>query len=368
MKTVCAADMCCGCNLCATVCKKDAIQIIDNIKSFNAIVDEVKCVDCGVCEKMCPVNEPIEKCSPLIWKQGWAIDDDIRKNSSSGGFAQAIQRAFVENGGVVCSCFFDNGEFVFGFASQVDELKKFVGSKYVKSDPKDVYCDIAEYLRNGTKVLFVGLPCQCAAARRCSKDNELLYTVDLICHGTPSPKLIQMFLAEKGCDVNAVSNVEFRQKTDFRVSVEGKSVDPESVRDRYTLAFLSSLCYTENCYSCQYACAERVSDLTLGDSWGSELDEKEQSKGISLVLCQTSKGQELLNMSDLYLAGVDLDNAVKNNRQLVAPSERPKEKAIFFTALHKTKNFNKSVKKCFWKICTRQNLKAILLKAGIIRR
>ena len=116
MKTVCEFNKCTGCNLCVNVCAKNAIQIADNIKACNAVIDETLCINCGQCEKMCPNNNPVEQKEPVLWKQGWANVEDIRSTSSSGGYAAAIEYAFIKNGGVVCSCKFDKGNFIFDFA------------------------------------------------------------------------------------------------------------------------------------------------------------------------------------------------------------------------------------------------------------
>lgn len=361
MKTVCQPNQCAGCHACSAICNKGAIQINDAFSAYNAVIDEVLCIDCGLCKKVCPVNHPVAKRTPLQWQQGWSNDTKLREQASSGGLASAIHRAFVENGGIVCSCVFDRGNFIFDFASTLEETKKFVGSKYVKSNPQSAYQRINALLKQNTKVLFLGLPCQCAAVKRYTENHELLYTVDLICHGTPSPKCVQMFLAEKGHDISQMKDVKFRNKTSFYLADDKKSIEVSpAVRDRYTLAFLDALCYTENCYSCYYADTARVSDLTLGDSWGSSLTEEEQKKGISLALSQTEKGNHLLAIADIHLEPVDSERAIANNRQLKAPSTKSSKSEFFFAVLSKKKNFSKAVKKCYPKTCFRQAVKACL--------
>ena len=136
MRTVCKSDMCSNCGACVNVCKKDAVKLVDSIKACNAVIDKNKCVNCGMCEKICPTNNPVSKQHPVLWKQGWAQDEETRKNSSSGGFAATIEKSFIEKGGVVCSCVFDDGNFGFDFASATSDIEKFVGSKYVKSYPE----------------------------------------------------------------------------------------------------------------------------------------------------------------------------------------------------------------------------------------
>lgn len=296
MKTVCAKNMCAGCMACTNICKMSAITIIDDYKSYNAVIDEVKCVNCGLCEKNCPNIKCVDKLNPLFWKEGWALNPEIRNNASSGGVASAIIYSFIKDGGYVASCMLNKGEFVFVLTSSTQIAERFTGSKYVKSNPKTIYRDIERKLKDGKKVLFIGLPCQVAALRNFSSNQENLYTVDLICHGSPSPELLKMYLKEKSVDIEELEELNFREKTSFGLRSTEKDIGFSRIVDMYTYAFLKSIDYTENCYYCRYASQSRVSDISLGDSWGSELSEEEKKKGISLVLCQTKKGEELLKI------------------------------------------------------------------------
>ena len=366
MKTVCNLNECTGCQACANICAKDAISLVDSVKAYNAEIDESICINCGACERVCPVNSLPEKEKPFLWKQGWAIDEDIRRKSSSGGVAATIQNSFVLSGGVVCSCVFENGSFVFSIAHDTEEIKRFAGSKYVKSNPQKVYMEIYKLLKKHQKVLFVGLPCQCAAVKNFCLNNQHLYTVDLICHGTPSPKLLNMYLSENNIAIAEAQRVDFREKTKFGLYVNGEKIVPDAVRDRYIMAFLDSVCYTENCYNCQYATTERVSDLTLGDSWGSDLDEAEIKKGISLILCQSPKGLELINQSAIHLEDVCSEKAVQNNKQLIRPATKPQCYEAFFNTLEKKDNFSKTMFRCYPKECSRQNIKKTLIKLKLI--
>ena len=127
----------------------------------------------------------------------------------------------------------------------------------------------------------------------------------------------------------SAENINFRKKTKYHVYQEYEGIVPERVQDTYTYAFLNSLDYTENCYDCKYAKTERVSDLTIGDAWGSKLPAEDQEKGNSLVLCQTEKGKELLKAAGLHLEDIDFDKAVEANRQLRQPSKMPEQRAPF---------------------------------------
>ena len=143
-----------------------------------------------------------------------------------------------------------------------------------------------------------------------------------------------------------------------------KRISFDAQQDLYTFAFLTSLDYTENCYSCRYATLDRVSDITLGDSWGSELSREEQKKGISLILCQTEKGVELVKSAGFELEEVDLDKAVTANHQLRHPSEMPDKRNTFFESVDR--GFHYAISKCYPKMYYKRRLKAFLQKTKII--
>lgn len=364
---VCEQNMCCGCMACVNICKKNAINIVDDMDAYNAVIDENNCVHCGACKMVCQNNhKPIAK-SPVNWYQGWAASNETRENSSSGGLAAALSKQFVLDGGVVCSCSFQDGKFGFYFASTIDQCSAFIGSKYVKSNPDGIYGQIKNFLSSGKKVLFIGLPCQVAAVKTyMRKDEDNLYLVDLICHGTPSPQILDLFLSQLKVPLKDVDKIYFRKKGSFKLTCDFQTVLPERVTDMYTHAFLHGLDYTENCYQCKYAQLERVSDLTIGDSWGTNLSFEEQSKGISLILCQTKKGAELLEKSDLHLEDVDLKKAAEANTQLRHPTIMPPERNKFFNSIKKDHNFNRAISKCYPKLYYKQRLKLILIKLKIM--
>ena len=369
MKTVCPKDNCVGCMACIELCPKNAIKIVDNFASYNAVIDEQQCVNCNLCHNVCQNNTNVEVTRPIDWKQGWALDNSIRKSSSSGGAAQAIELAFVKAGGIVCSCTFSSGKFGFSFAETEDEIRAFCGSKYVKSNPYGVYKEIKRKIQTGNKVLFVGLPCQVAAVKNYLgvKYTKDLYTVDLICHGSPSPEILKKFLEQHGIDINEIQNIQFRTNARFQLKENDRYIETKGVLDRYSMAFLNAICYTENCYRCQFAKLERISDITLGDSWGSNLSKEEQGNGISLILCQTEKGIKLVESAEIKLLDVDLQNAVEHNHQLKAPSQMPTSRNEFFERFKSGERMDSIVSQLYPKQCAKQFVKKILIKIKLLR-
>ena len=249
MKTVCAVNECGGCMLCSNVCGKQAVTVQAGTSAYNAVIDETKCVHCNLCHQACPQNEDSLKVKPVEWYQGWAEDPAIRQAGSSGGLATAIALAFVREGGCCISCTFAGGRFVFRKAENEKEVLLFRGSKYVKSNPDQAYQLVKEEIGKHRKVLFIGLPCQVAGMKAFagSKGAEYLYTIDLICHGAPSPQVLDVFFRERGIDLSAVSDIAFRKKARYRISANGQALAKSGGRDLYSIGFFKKLIYTDNC-------------------------------------------------------------------------------------------------------------------------
>ena len=361
---VCEEKMCSGCMACLSICPKNAISIKDGIKYFNAEINQARCISCGACHAICQMNHKPKAVRPFSWYQGWHQDNVDRATSSSGGAVAALTEAFIDEGGVVYSCVFRNGEFKYICAHDKETIKQFKGSKYVKSNPIGIYESIKESLIE-RDVLFIGLPCHVAAVNNylsTKEYNHTIYTCDLICHGTPSSKLLDIFLKQYDIQLDQLDDIKFRNKGIFNIQCDGAYILHKSVRDAYTLSFLKGLCYTDNCYKCQYAKIERVSDITVGDSWGTQIDEEERAKGISLILCQTVKGEQLLKKTNMELKEVNLEKAIDSNHQLREPSADTEEHKRFFDLIQKGKSFNHSVFVCYPKTSIKQYIKLCLIK------
>lgn len=367
MNTVCEKDKCVGCKACIEICPCNAIEIKENLKNNNAVINVDMCKKCNLCSKICQNNKELHFMYPCSWKQGWTTEKEKRKNAASGGVASTIALTFIKSGGKVCGCYFENGEFVYKIVNSIEDLKGLEGSKYVKSNPTRIYKKIQLELKEDNKILFIGLPCHVAAVKQFIGENSNFYTIDLICHGTPSVKVLETFLLQHKYSLNQIDDILFRRKKEKRIYDKYVSVGFKNAWDSYTIAFLNGISYTENCYSCKFARLERISDLTLGDAWGSELSDEEKSKGISLVLVQNNKGKELLSNSNVYLEDIDIKDAVSNNHQLQSPvSESPKRKD-FFDKLEKGQKFDKVILMLFPKIYIKQIIKSILIRLKIYR-
>lgn len=195
MKNICNINECTGCMACVNACAHHAIRIIADKEGFDRpVIDETLCVDCGLCAKTCPVNHHPLANEPKEIYSGWSSDEAVRINSSSGGAFTEIARPVLEDGGVVFGCALNDklqAEHI--YVETLEDLEnKLRGSKYVQSRIGNTYAQAKNFLRQGRKVLFSGTPCQIAGLKNyLRRDYDNLITVDLICHGVPSPMLFE---------------------------------------------------------------------------------------------------------------------------------------------------------------------------------
>jgi len=340
-KTVCPRDLCAGCNACINVCGKDALRRVDSGLALNVCIDAEKCVGCGLCKKVCPLISAAEFREPTAWLQGMTNDPSARKRSTSGGFAYEISKAFVEKGGYVAGCCFTDGEFRFRITDSVAGLERFCGSKYVKSDTGEVFREIRGLLKEGKRVLFIGLPCQSAGLQHfVGKGYENLYTADLICHGTPSLRVLDAYLEKHGLSRAEAEEISFRNGPLYELRVDGRGFEKTdagdvltNTSDDYSDAFLNRLNHLEGCYSCPYKRPQRVSDISLGDAWGTRHSDEEMKKGISLALPTTEKGLELLSQANVFTEPIDMNAVLKTNEQLEYPFPKPEGRDAYLQKL-----------------------------------
>ena len=357
MTEICDIKSCTGCAACAGVCAHKAISMVEVPPHgyLHPKINNDLCVDCGLCSKTCPVNNPPVFNSPLTAFAAISKDRDDLMSSSSGAASSVLATHIVNKGGVVYgSVEEDYAHIAHQRIDSLTDLPKIKGSKYVHSYTTDIFPKVKADLQQGLEVLFLGTPCQIAGLRkylRKSYDNLIL--VDLCCHGVPSQKFLRDDV-EHLCDVTFRNKgdmskpwdrwglyVTFRNKGDMskpwdRYGVylsekENNMISSPFLKDNYITAFMSGLLFRENCYTCPYARAERVSDITIADFWGYQGKEIKVDNGISLLMPSTPKGVRLIEVCKpaFYCEERLAAEAIKGNGQFNHPSSRPKERDAF---------------------------------------
>ena len=286
---------------------------------LHPVLDSSKCIDCGLCKRVCPVlNDDIFK-SPSD-SQFFSCkhrNDEVRRNSSSGGFFYELASMVISEGGVVCGARFssDYKRVYHSLAFTFEDFQPMRVSKYVQSEMRDTYKKVREVLKTGKKVLFTGTPCQVAGLKAfLMKDYDNLISVEVVCHGVPSQKVWDYYLSslEKEYD-GKVSAVSFRDKKDgwrnyhITIGFDNGSVISESSKDNaYMKSFLTDLNIRESCTRCHFKRFASGADISMGDFWGStELGETySDDVGISVVGLHTEKAKLLFDTMQSSLKGV----------------------------------------------------------------
>ena len=374
---------CSGCAACANVCPSKAITLVPDESGFlYPNIDVSKCVDCSLCNSVCQIELKAQR---EEYKQEFFAlvnnNDKHLKKSSSGGAFLAVAEYVFDNGGVVVGCTFDKElKAVHTVTYNLAEcIEKLCGSKYVQSEIKYTYGEVKQLLKSGKLVLYVGTPCQIEGLLLFLKNKPAnLITMDLICHGVSSPLLWKKHKEYLESKIHkTINKYYFRSKKREGWSLyyyyyygKNRCKHGSSFLDRYYLDFLKGVNYRESCYICRYANLNRVGDITVGDFWGAEnyIDGIDLNSGVSLVIINSSVGNEIINRikDNVWLQKVSMENAVKENQNLVRPTVRPKEREKYYsecfsdlkkweteyvkTKRWKKENFKSKIPICFLKI------------------
>ena len=342
-------ELCNGCRTCQNVCPKNAINFEKIIDGFSyPVINENLCIECEKCVSTCPIINPTE--SILYDSQAFmakANDESIRLQSSSGGVFTALAGAIIEGGGVVVGAAFshDFHKVHHIIIDDMSGLSKLRGSKYVQSDLEDAYKKVKERLINGQIVLFSGTGCQVAGLRNyLGRDYDELILVDVVCHGVPSESLWDTYLTELETKYrNQAKYISFRSKrigwaeSGLESTFGKRTYFKELKEDPYLCVFQKNLSLRESCYHCKFKSASLISDISIGDLWGADeiSPEFNDNKGISFVLINSPKGKDLFDRISGLLSYKDIDvqEAIKRNRNISTSAVRPPERQQFFKDL-----------------------------------
>ena len=330
---------CCGCGACYNKCPVGAITMQENEEGFLVpVIDKNKCTNCGLCVKVCPSlnvqynNTDKPECYAAM------ADDEIRMKSSSGGIFTLLAEDILDKGGYVCGAAFDdNWDVHHIIVDNKNDLEKLRGSKYVQSDTEDCYKKIKKLLDEDKYVLFSGCPCQVAGLYSfLGKNYEKLYTVDILCHGSPSRGVWKKYLNEN-FNKNEIKKINFRDKNKIGWSCSHCTISTKNgddiVTDDFTKLFHASINLRESCYDCKYSKKPRPADITLGDFWGISEYKKDlnDDKGLSFVLTNNEKGKFLFdnNLKKVKKWAINLQENYNNGHQKFGLKMHPKREKFF---------------------------------------
>ena len=340
---------CSGCHSCASACPKQCITMIpDNEGFLYPQVDMTKCIDCGLCERVCPIiNKTSSNHTPIAYA---CINknENIRLQSSSGGVFTILAENTINNGGVVFGAGYDDElKLVHSYTDTIEGLSAFRGSKYEQSKIGKTYKRAKKFLETNKKVLFSGTPCQIGGLYSyLGKEYDNLLCIDIVCHGVPSSKVFKKYKSQLENRYDSkTKKINFRRKDSgwkrYNLALSfhnNKSYSKEFTQDIYMRGFLQNLYLRPSCYDCSFKSIHRQSDITIADFWGIEniLPKLDDDKGTSLILVNSTKGKKVFEeLQDKMISEkVDLDEAIKYNPSAVSSVPQNQRRDEFFEKLN----------------------------------
>ena len=334
---------CCGCTACASICAHNAITMFpDNLGFLYPKINMELCVNCGLCENVCQFHDKYERYNnyeiPKSFQFRIVPDIELMKSQSGGAFF-AIANKFISTGGVVYgAAFTDTWKVTHQRVSDIKSLEALRMSKYVQSDMRGVFSLVKEDLKNGLKILFSGTSCQVAGLKSYipPRYHDNLFCIDIICHGVPSPKIWEDYIAYlQNSRKSKIVKACFRDKRfgwhgarESFLFENGK----EEFRRTSNCLYFRGFSIRESCTQCHYTNLKRVGDISIGDQWGLSKDSLyEDEKGLSVVFCNSEKGENLFQQ----IGHVNIVESCKLSNcmqpQLQKPTEiNPKHKKFVY--------------------------------------
>lgn len=326
-------DRCNGCMVCNIICPKKCINysLVDGY--YKANIDNEKCIECDLCDKVCSERNGIIKTDIKYACSAYLKDENILKTVSSGGLAYEISKEYLKLGYKVCACIYNYEENIAEhiIIDNMEDLEKTKGSKYIQSYTKTGFGK----LLNGDKYVVIGSPCQIASIRnliRLKKVEDNFVLIDFFCHGVPSYLIWDKYLKEQKnkYKMKDIKNIEFRNKKygwhNFTMKLNNNYSDKNIDKDNFLWFFLTNTVLNNECYTCKFRADNSLADIRLGDLWGTKYEENKI--GVSGALVFTNRGIEAVEkikntmevkeekIKDILEAQIKTDipkSAIKNN-------------------------------------------------------
>lgn len=325
------SEKCVECRACEEICPTSSIHFTNY---GDISINPKTCIKCNLCEKVCQITSPLSYNKQNKIYAAISRDQEKVIGSSSGGMAYLLYQKVLDMGGVVFGVkYSDKNIPVYDFAETKEELSCFSKSKYVFSNVANSYKECKQFCDTGRKVLFVGLPCQIAGLRLyLKKEYDNLITADVLCHGAPHYSIFSNHIKYLEKKRNKeVLEYQFRDKTNsdygpysFSIKYDDGNVETGSALwDAYYNAFLKASILRDACYSCKFACRERVSDITLGDFWNAKetIPELNGTIYVSSLIISSNKGRLLIESCQdrIQLFETNYEDLCRSTHAVVKP-------------------------------------------------
>ena len=378
--TICSENTCTLCKACVSICPVGCVALEKDVLNNEYAVKGEKCINCNLCEKVCPANKETELNDIKKCYAAWSLNSITRKQSASGGIATELYRYELQHmSGAIVGVSIKNNKAIYTISEEASEIKQYQNSKYTLGDTNKVYREVKERLKNGESVTFIGVPCHVAGLKNYLKSLKInienLFCVDLVCHGCVSPDYLQehvQYIKKKKHievdDINFRNPLYGTENFVFTMSSNGKVKYKKKVyrNDAYQVGYHKGVIYRDCCYSCKYAKESRVGDISLADfsGVGSVIPTEYTNKNVSCILANSKKGIERIKkmheLHMIYLEERPIEEETNYERQLHEATELSEEAIAFRNAYARGMSFDRAIFKACFKRIIKNELKWLL--------
>lgn len=327
-------EECTGCLACIDICSKKAINRCVGDDGHQYVrIDDSLCVECGLCEKACPVTfQYVYQIKNDSYKSkpyaAWNTNDEQRLQSASGGVFAALASYVISLGGYVCGAISEGKCVRHVIIDNLADLPRLQGSKYLQSNTEGVYRQIRELLKHDKYVLFSGTGCQVGGLLSfLRKPYSKLITVDLVCAGVPSQYLMDKLCMEEKISPSIIRwrDKESGWKHGLQLTVntcEGDIIKLKTQNSFFWGGFLGGNTNRLSCYNCRFCGTDRQADFTIADYWGIKEYPEQHFKGVSILIIHSEKAKGIANSCSIEMHETNWRDCIRNNPRIVYGKRR----------------------------------------------
>lgn len=330
-------ERCCGCEACVQICPQRALKLTESGEGYlyPELIKE-KCVQCNRCERVCPMLKifPEDNADEVYYGISHR-NTDVLLSSASGGLFTFLYSKFIERypEGYVCGAIYSDGfEKVKHLVSNsLEDIQKMRSSKYFQSHKEFAYEQVEAKLKKNEAVFFTGTPCEVAALKLfLGKNYEKLWTLDFVCKGGGSPKILTDYVRyiKSKFDAEIIYlNMRYKwreldnwipQFVCFKFD-NGKNYLREFYNTELGIGF--QILQRKSCKECPFCEKKHYADFTIGDFHGiSDKWKCFNRLGTSVMILNSSfakKFWEQIDKSEINWEIITKKDVYENNRNPV---------------------------------------------------
>ena len=351
MNPVFTIKNCYGCGVCVLACPQKIIEMILNSDGFYIphVVNKDKCTNCNLCMDVCAYLD--NQISPQKYDTksyaAWSMDEQIRRECSSGGVGFEIGKQLIQNGYKACGVKYNAAmnraeHFI---ATTVEDFIPSKGSKYIPSYTLSGF----EHINRKENYLVTGTPCQIDSFRRYIRKLKIeknFVLLDFFCHGVPSMLMWKKYTEIIVKQTGVIDFVSWRNKKNgwhdsYVIQAGGSNLNyssPLSKGDLFFKMFLGNICLSKACYKkCKYKYNQSVADIRIGDLWGAKY--KDNKDGVSALLVLSEKGNDVISqLNHCHLEEMPLQTVAEG--QMKSSPSKPYIYPLILSALKSRKTLH----------------------------